>query len=262
MKSTRIRYAWNLSFWIFRNIQIFFVPKSKEELHIISASDSTHQKSLSNLLTSIRQYEAKAKVVVFDLGMTAEYLAKLIEEFPTVEFKRFPFENFPSYYDIKIEAGSYAWKPAAIELAKPWNDTVLWLDAGNLLIGPLVILRKTAKKYKFFSPYSSGVIQEWTHPGVISSLGVQPELLKARNLAANVICFSSSDKGASGMIEEWISSSKSKELIAPDGSSRLNHRQDQSLLTILAYKAGLVRYGKLAEFPRRVYKILVHQDVD
>lgn len=262
MRKTRINFAWELFTWIIRNIQIFKEPKSNERIQIISASDNTHQKSLYNLLNSISQYEPNAKVTIFDLGMNSDFLVMLVNKFPSVEFVRFPFEKFPSYYYIKIEAGSYAWKPAAIELAKPWNETVLWLDAGNLLTGKLTFLRKSVQKYGFFSPYSTGYIEEWTHPKVLSSMDVDPSLLEARNLAANVICFSSSNKRASGLVEEWILASKNKDLIAPDGSSRLNHRQDQSLLTILAYKSGMVTYGDLGEFPRRIFKILVHQDVD
>jgi hypothetical protein len=262
MIQSRLQFAWNLFIWIIGNLQIFFTPKSKESIQIISASDNSHQKSLMNLLDSITHFEPNAKVTVFDLGMDSRFLDQLFEKFPSVEFRNFPFENYPSYYDIKLEAGSYAWKPAAIELAKPWNGMILWLDAGNLLTGPLSFLRKTVKKYKFFSPYSVGSIHEWTHPKVISSIGIDSEVLKERNLAANVICFSSSDEEATNLIEKWIYLSKIKELIAPEGSSRLNHRQDQSLLTVLAYKTGLVTYGNLAEFPRRVFRILVHQDVD
>jgi hypothetical protein len=37
-------------------------------------------------------------------------------------------------------------------------------------------------------------------------------------------------------LEEWAAACENKEVIAPVGSSRANHRQDQSVFSILYYK--------------------------
>ncbi len=233
-----------------------------EALTVITASDSSHQLSLLNLLNSIRQFEPNATVEVYDLGMEPPFAASLQEEFTTFKFKRFPYENYPSYYNIKIDAGVYAWKPASLEESKPLSEFVIWLDAGNVLTGRLVFLRKVIKRFGFFSPYSIGAIEDWTDPQTLKNLKVHDDLFRSRNLAANVIGFNSADRESLNLIDSWIEASRDKNLIAPPGSSRSNHRQDQSLLTILAYQVGLVRYRSLGEFPRRIFRILVHQDVD
>jgi hypothetical protein len=229
---------------------------------IITASDSSHQLSLRNLLMSIRTFEPNAKVIVYDLGMDPLFLNQLVDEFARFSFRGFPYENYPAHYNIKVDAGVYAWKPAAIELSKPLDEYIIWLDAGDVLIGRLNFLRKTLKIYGFFSPYSIGTIQDWTFPQTLESLNVNSGILGARNLGANVVAFDSENINAMTLIESWISASKDKSLIAPKGSSRSNHRQDQSLLTVKAYQLDMVQYGNLGEFPRRVFKILVHQDVD
>jgi hypothetical protein len=261
MKS-RARFATNLFLWCLVNLRVFLVRTPSENLTIITASDSSHQLSLLNLLSSIRQFEPKAAVEIYDLGMEPSFAASLQNEFSSFRFKCFPYEKYPSYYNIKIDAGVYAWKPASLDESKPFNEFVLWLDAGNVLTGRLVFLRKVLKRFGFFSPYSIGEIKDWTHPQTLINLRIENNLLKSKNLSANVVGFNSGDRKSLDLIDSWIEAAKDKNLIAPPGSSRSNHRQDQSLLTVLAYQAGLVRYRNLGEFPRRIFKILVHQDVD
>jgi hypothetical protein len=258
----RSEFALNLLLWCVRNIKVFLTRAPSDSLTIITASDFSHENSLKNLLISIRIFEPSARVVVYDLGMNPLSMTELKKEFSNFSFRRFPFEDYPSYYNIKVDAGAYAWKPAALEESKPLNGFVIWLDAGDVLTGRLIFLRKTLKIYGFFSPYSIGSIEDWTFPQTIKDFSVSNNLLKARNLGANVVAFDSKDSNAVKLIESWISASKNKSLIAPHGSSRSNHRQDQSLLTILAYQADMVKYGNLGEFPRRIFRILVHQDVD
>jgi hypothetical protein len=42
--------------------------------------------------------------------------------------------------------------------------------------------------------------------------------------------------GSHLILKKWCELSKIKEIISPEGSSRLNHRQDQSILSILLAK--------------------------
>ena len=214
------------------------------------------------MLVSLERHEPTSRIVVFDLGLDEDFVKGLSDDFPGLLIRRFPYENFPRSYDIKIAAGNYAWKPASIELVKPWEGDVVWFDAGNVVTGKLTFLRKTLRNYPFFSPHSVGKIVDWTYPSVLVKLAVDKKLSRQRNLAANVIAFDSSNPQASQLMQNWIESSKNLDLIAPAGSSRTNHRQDQSLLSILAYQSNLVQYGSLADFPRRIFRILVHQDVD
>jgi len=57
------------------------------------------------------------------------------------------------------------------------------------------------------------------------------------------------------LIDEWVNCGRLKSCIAPEGSSRANHRQDQALLTYLAAKEGLhCTQGQAA------LGIIVHRD--
>ena len=258
----KVKFAKNLAVWCVKNSRIFLTKAPNVSLTIISASDRTHQRSLRNLLRSLCRFEPTAKVIIYDLGMDNSFLEKLRDEFKSVEFKSFPYEKYPSHYDIRVNAGLYAWKPAALKESKPFPQFVVWFDAGNVVTGRLIFLRKCLKQYGFFSPYSAGKIEEWTSPATLKALQLETQFYQSRNLSANVVAFDAQDDRALDLVNQWIHASEVKDLIAPPGSSRDNHRQDQSLLTVLAYNFDMVNYGSLGEFPRRIFKVLVHQDVD
>ena len=72
-----------------------------------------------------------------------------------------------------------------------------------------------------------------------------------------MIGFKSDKEIAIKISNDWFEKCKLKELIAPEGSSRLNHREDQSLLTIICYKYNIV---KSLPSSHKNFGIIVHQD--
>ena len=74
-----------------------------------------------------------------------------------------------------------------------------------------------------------------------------------------MIGFNAENKLAVEIVNEWAEKSKNKDLISPKGSSRKNHRQDQSLLTLIAYKHDIV---KKIPSSHALFGIIVHQDPD
>ena len=88
---------------------------------------------------------------------------------------------------------------------------------------------------------------------------IDKKIFKKRNLASGMVGFNSNNDIALKIVTEWYEKSKDKELIAPEGSSRSNHRQDQSLLTLISYKENIV--FKLPA-THKLFGIIVHQDPD
>ncbi|KAF9118815.1 hypothetical protein BGW39_000847 [Mortierella sp. 14UC] len=61
-----------------------------------------------------------------------------------------------------------------------------------------------------------------------------------------------------GIMREWVQCARTKECVAPEGSSRANHRQDQAALTYLVKRMG---YGEgLCHGMPEVFGIQVNQD--
>jgi len=76
----------------------------------------------------------ESKVVVFDLGMTDTRNVKLAKRFKKVEFRKFDYSKYPAYFNIKVNAGQYAWKPVIIaDTMNEFKQPVIWMDAGTLI---------------------------------------------------------------------------------------------------------------------------------
>lgn len=228
------------------------------DLTIVTAADRTHERSLLNLLGSIARREPNTHVVVYDLGMTDDGLERIASRFPYV-VRTFDYSAYPPYFHITKNAGEYAWKaPMVKEVADEFGGLVCWMDAGNVVRYPLFRLRRLAYRRGYFSQTSTGTIKDWTHPGMLAFFGLPPDWKKnERNLNAACVIFDTRHARARTLLNDWAKYSHYKECIAPVGSSRANHRQDQALFTVLAYRS--------AEMPIPRYRhpeFLIQQDAD
>ena len=198
-----------------------------KSLTIVTGASSNHFKSLLNLIRSIRVHCSDVDLIVYDLGLTNTER----EQLPNPRI--FLYEEYPAFFNINIEAGQYAWKPAIIHEVcseKP-NNPVLWLDAGCLVTNTLTQFERTLKTEGLYSPTSSGNIHHWTHPTTLRLMRVSKKVKTMPNRTAGVIGVYSTD--ARKLMKKWCDYSHCRSIIAPKGSNRLNHRQDQAVLSVL-----------------------------
>ncbi len=242
----------NLNFYFYIKPK-FRTGDLKSEYIFITGADSTHYKSALNCIKSI--ISKHQKIVFWDLGCTDKELAAIGATGITI--RKFPYKDFPDFLNIKINAGNYAWKPIIIELtADEFKIPVFWFDAGNLLIDHKKILMTTMVNV-FYSPYSIKKVCDLTHPSVIKKFSEIKGIHKKNNLNGACVCFDPKNSKAINLLRDWSFYAKDINYIAPEGSSRLNHRQDQSLLTLLAYKYDLVK-----KIPHGYLDFSIHNDVD
>lgn len=215
-----------------------------------------------NLLRSIEQWESDATVSVWDLGLTSAETELLKTTFARYEVKVFDFSLHAEHVDIHVNAGEYAWKPIILEAElKTADRLVLWLDAGVLITKPLTWIRRFVRQAGFFSPYSRGSIAEWTHPLMCQRFNLDPPQLRKRNLSGGVVGLDPLQPQAQALVAAWAACARDVDCIAPPGSHRLNHRQDQSALSVLAYTADLAPQGRYADCVPCL-GLLLHQDVE
>jgi len=113
----------------------------------------------------------------------------------------------------------------------------VWIDAGTLLNAQLTPLYSFLHERGFYSGGSSGQIKDWTHPGVFKYLKVNPAQFNGvGNCNAAHVAFYA-PKALKELTIPWSECALHKECIAPAGSSRVNHRQDQAALGVLAKMA-------------------------
>src|SRR5579871_1933923 len=225
---------------------------------LVTGADRTHGASLRQMLASVRRHEPDLRVVVYDLGLT-RWQRLRIGKRRQLEWRRFEFEKYPAYFDIRVKAGEYAWKPVIIaDLVEEAGEPVLWLDAGCVVLEPLKALRAALRTCGFYSPRSGGTIADWTHPKMLAYFGLDADWARGKpNLNGGCCAFDPSFEEARALARRWREGALIRDCIAPEGSNRSNHRQDQALLTVLAYQAGLATKSD----PNRL-GFITHQDID
>jgi hypothetical protein len=247
----------------FRRIELLpflFSPSNPESdnLVIVTGADSSHYKSLCQFLSSLFRYEPTIKVVVFDLGLLESERQHLKGTFPSSELRLFDYLQYPDYFNIKVNAGEYAWKPVILcDTLNEFKCCVCWMDAGNVVTEPLVWLRRITNAVGMYSPHSSGLVFHWTHPATLAFLNASNNLLHKPNLNGACVAVGYQNPKARDIVNQWKTCALIRECIAPRGSSRKNHRQDQAVLSVIAHQSGITK-----SMPTRCYGFKTHQDID
>ena len=213
-------------------------------------------------MTSIQKYEPTIEVVIIDIGLTEKQLVFLKNNF-SYKIKKFNFDNFPIFfkdYDSDGKLGSYAWKaPALFNEFYKSEKNIIYLDAGCELRKSLNSLKFIILKNGFYSPESSNNIEYWTHPQTLKIMKAKKNLLRKRNFSSGIVGMAIDNEINQMIIEDWAKFSQIKDVIAPKGSSRKNHRQDQSILNILVHQ-NLKSY--MIPRTHKIFGILKHQNKD
>lgn len=232
--------------------------KPDSELVIVSGADSTHFKSLVQFIKSVQHYESDSQLVIYDLGMTNDEVGYIRRKFPTVNFRIFDYGNYPSYFNIKIDAGKFAWKPVIIsDVLQKFRCSTIWFDAGCILTQPLYRIRKVINNQGFYSPLADpGTIKEFAHPQFIESLHASEEIISKISLAGGMVAINHKSSKAIKLVEKWKACALEKKCCAPEGANRRDHRF-QTIMSILAYQMGLVD-----GIPHKCIGFLFHQDID
>lgn len=232
--------------WLFSATVNSRRPDRERPIVFVTAADSTHFRSLDQFISSAKRVMPTSRIISWDLGLANAERSELATKHPEVEFISFPYEKFPKYFDVRIAAGEYAWKPTAIKLTTELiNDglnppILIWCDAGIVLFRPLPWILRFVQKHAVFAGFSNGSLATWTHPDTLEKMAVGEELHHLPNSSATFVAFDISRPKSVWLIDEWARLAANRSVIAPPGSDRSNHRQDQAVLSCLIAKNGLL----------------------
>jgi len=216
-------------------------PAGRERLPFLylSATSSSHFRFLPNLIHSIHLVDPGAPHLVVDLGLRPAERAWLAAT-EGVYLHTFNYSNYPDYFDVRVRAGEYAFKAVVVEQAlEHYADVVLWLDTRDIVHAAMSKRAAEIADVGFATGVSQGDIKMWTHPGMLQYYGIGPRdpILNQPNCNAAFLMFGR-EKTLNDLVRPWVACALKRECIAPPGSSRANHRQDQAALTILVHKSG------------------------
>jgi len=213
-------------------LRFTFENKMVAEWTIVTGASSNHFRSLLQCLKSLPKGQ---NIVIYDLGLAADEVAQ-IQQYGHV--KILVYAELPRYFDIHRNAGEYAWKALIVrnEWAVCRTRFLVWLDAGCVTNGDfLESWRAILEREHFYSPVSSGTILDWMHKQCANALGVRINE-NVRNRSGGVLGFDRQYEPNGKLVYRWCRWAYNKTYIAPRGSSRDNHRQDQTLLSILVHQ--------------------------
>lgn len=193
---------------------------------------------------SVQTYLPNAIVHFYDLGISEEQrnlMKSLVIRFPnTLHFHTFDFSLYPEWVNIKNSVGQWAWKPQCIKdvmdnyVSDMNNSIIIWCDSCNLINCNLSDLIFFVKKNGIYSNITSGTMEKWTRPETLDYLNSREfSLFCMRNAA--LPAFHLKFSWVREFINDYSKYCLVKECIFPEGSSRKNHRQDQSVLSCLYY---------------------------
>ncbi|KAG0569078.1 hypothetical protein KC19_6G064000 [Ceratodon purpureus] len=235
------------------------LPESEWQPTIVTAFSSNHAEVGLLLLRSLarvaaQQREFNVSVVVWTMDhfptIAVQALACVVEELKTVynvptEVRAFDFNAWPPWMRINQKKGynggrgEYAWKAVMIHTVLVERGFVYWADAGDRFksVAGLTETLRNVKQNGFASRHSSGQVRTWTHPMQLEYFGANNDGVKKQlNCDASGIGFTL--QSYNKLARPWYECSITRQCIAPDGSSRKNHRQDQSALTVLVILSG------------------------
>ncbi|CAG8581464.1 1149_t:CDS:2 [Ambispora gerdemannii] len=200
------------------------------------------------------------RIIIYDLGLLnyqRSILKYLYNKSFFTELRQFNYTKYPDFWDINENRGEYAWKTGIVtEIANEFPGIVAWLDSGSIFRKEfLTNLYENIRIHEgFLSGKSTGRVPAWTHAGTFQYFNVKPARFRNyRNCNGAMIVFDTIITRP--LIDAWYKCALVKDCIAPEGSNRDNHRQDQAILTLLA----AMELRKCKEKPE-FYGIDSHQD--
>ena len=237
------------------------VKKNSKNLVIVSGSDYTHFESTINLFKSLYKYENNSNLVFYDLGLNELQKKEFKEIFKKVTFVPFDFSSYPKFLserDSDNKLGWYGWKPLIIkECIEKYKCNTLWLDSGCIITKKLNLIRKCLSVKGIYVALSVGRVKDWTHETSIKTLEFPNYYLNKKNFAGGLVGFNPNKTNSMKLLNNWSHYSMKKNALYPNGSSRKNHRQDQSILTMLIYISKL---NYFITKTHNIFGIRIHND--
>jgi len=231
---------------------------SYKDIYFISAASSNHYKSLIQLINSILNFYNDANIIIYDIGLSDNEYDFLKQTYETIIIKKFDFSKTP--FKFEDYACFYSWKPIIIrDEAYITQKPVLWLDAGDKLVKPIDSIIDQIIKNGLYTWYTWGSIKMFCHPTQLKYMNFPDFPNNLYNLPlvnAAVVGININIDISKNILDEWSELCVIKECSGPIGSSKKDHRWDQSILTCL-----LLKYNKYHGYIHED-EILLHQDCD
>lgn len=227
---------------------------------IVTGCSDNHFFTTINLLYSIVYQNCFTSFVLVDYGISDGHLPLLWNELDRIHqlhvylnstaviyYRRFNFQHFPLWWDITNQTihGGYSWKIVSIvDVLMESKHLTIWADGGDLLPQSISSDIYRAKQFGFYSPSSGGSVQQWTHYGTFQYLKSHysiSHIRKGKDMCngAYMLFDYFNTTTMKSLVIPYLECAYTRKCISPYGSSRKNHRQDQSVISILVHRTWI-----------------------
>lgn len=246
---------------------------------MMTGASSNHIFASFNCLYSMVLADPYASYVYLDLGIEAEPLDKLFSHFETIiqiqekmrskgviGYRRLDWDHFPEWFSLfknPRQRGGYSWKVIPlVDVFLEWKAIVYWIDAGCVIREGISREVTMARHYGLYSPKSRDTVSRWVYPKTQAFLvanHVIPHIVPSETpmVSGGLLIM---DYANTALIESFVmpyyKCAYTQKCISPKGSDIGNHRQDQSVLTVMIAGLGIPYSGS----PSFVYHPALWQD--
>ena len=225
-----------------------------ENIIITAANDKFHH-SLLTLIASIHRnsFELIDKIYVFNLGLSKNVIKEISR-------KKVEVVNLPEH--VNKNPKDYAFKCFGNYWAQKHAKHCLWLDAGVMLLKPIYEIFKKIQEEDIFLVGDIHKNSAYTSRSCAKIMNASKQELNDKQLSAGILGYKCGGKYQK-LIDEAYEFSKIKECISGNDN---NHRQDQSIYSILAsrYKCNrqdIDTYGYWTDSKRNINTAKKHGSV-
>ncbi|UJR17012.1 hypothetical protein I4U23_003910 [Adineta vaga] len=210
---------------------------------LVTAASAQFIDRLENLIGSIHFHEPHIPIFIFDLGMTNNQRFRL-SCIANIQTEQFPFENYPPHVsNLNIFAYKALMLKEIFEKYRYNTKAIFYLDAGNEIRSSLEPVIQKIQTQGYFLTRQKTLIFNHTDEHTFIALNMSKHQFSADfyyQTAGGMIGFHTNFSGFyNNVLMPFVNCSLNINCIAPISSrSSTTHRFDQSVLSILVYKAG------------------------
>ena len=212
-------------------------------LTIVSGSNDIFFPCLKQLLNNLKKYSEGIRIVIYDLGLKEEQRSILEDTNSNFIWEELDYSQYPSHVKIdNYHRCTRAFKAVVIyEACQKYGGLLAWFDGSVLFQEDFSELENVIKIHSVYSPRSNRTIGQMTHPKTLPYFNLRSKdyskkILRLNERQSGLVGINYDISWCQDLIREWKDLSLIKDCITPEGSNRDNHRQDQSIWSLLFYK--------------------------
>lgn len=161
--------------------------------------------------------------------------------------------------------GEWLWKPYFIlKTLEKLNEGeyVFYCDAGSFFCRSFHYIFDSMKEDNLWFSNIPLIEKEWTKPLVLETLDANiPEITETNQIQGGFICVRKCEKSVD-FIKKWLEYCCRQDLLLPLGENEkkgfcISHREDQSIVSVMCKKAGIIPHKDPTQFGRVPEKYFV-----